>query len=103
MFVSCALTSIQGRYDLERVVDDFVFLCFLCGNDFLPHLPHQSIQRGSIDALIQVYKLLRPNALTSYLTSCGRVNLLQFEIFLKAFSKVEDEIIKGELSRKVSV
>ncbi|OEH77900.1 5 -3 exoribonuclease [Cyclospora cayetanensis] len=90
----------NGRYNAERVIDDFVFLCFLCGNDFLPHLPHQSIQRGSIDSLLEVYVHLRPHVLTGYLTDGGRVDLKNLEAFLCAFAKVEDELIKRELTRK---
>nr|PIL97085.1 putative 5'-3' exoribonuclease [Toxoplasma gondii COUG] len=87
-------------FDLERCIDDFVFLCFLCGNDFLPHLPHQSIQRGSIDALVQLYLQLRPQVLTDYLTREGRVNLPELYTFLHHLAIVEKEVVRRDLQRK---
>jgi 5'-3' exonuclease len=49
-------TSMKMRYDLERIIDDFVFFCFFIGNDFLPSLSALDISEGSLDFLIDFYK-----------------------------------------------
>lgn len=42
--------------DIERLLDDFIFIMILLGDDFLPELPSLDINEGSIQLLIDLYK-----------------------------------------------
>jgi 5'-3' exonuclease len=42
-------------FDKKRFCDDFVLICFLLGNDFLPHLPSIDIKKGGLDIILDCY------------------------------------------------
>jgi 5'-3' exoribonuclease 1 len=49
-------------YDLERIIDDFILLAMLIGNDFLPNLPGLHINEGAVGLLFGIYKRILPIA-----------------------------------------
>ena len=44
------------KFNKRKAIDDFVFICFLVGNDFVPNIPTMSILEGGIDNMIQIYR-----------------------------------------------
>lgn len=81
------------QWDLERAIDDWVFMCFFVGNDFLPHLPSLSVRDNGIDILVGCWKLIVPRV-NDYLTCDGKLNLEAVEHLLGALSHKEDDILR---------
>eukprot|EP00057_Strongylocentrotus_purpuratus_P007447 XP_011661921.1 PREDICTED: 5'-3' exoribonuclease 2-like [Strongylocentrotus purpuratus] len=87
------LEGIHFHCNHERVIDDWVFLCFFVGNDFLPHLPSLNIREGAIDILIRLYRKALHNT-KDYLTENGVVNLKLVQQLMTDLGKEEDETFK---------
>lgn len=81
------------RFDLERALDDWVFMCFFVGNDFLPHLPSLDIREQAIDTLIAIWKDNIP-VMGGYVTKDGHVDLERAQVILEGLAKQEDAIFK---------
>ena len=97
-------------YNVENIIDDWILLGFLVGNDFLPHLPNLHINKGALSDLFTTYKNILPS-LGGYMNINGLLNLHRFELFLQALSEKEldhfEDIysdakwLEGKTSKKV--
>ena len=76
------------KFELERVIDDFVFMCFFVGNDFLPCLPHLDIADGSLNLMMNIYRDILPS-LGGYLTDKADIHMPRVEAFLQEVSRRE--------------
>lgn len=79
MFMDVFQNHIGSDYDLERIIDDWILMGFLVGNDFIPHLPHLHINHDALPLLYKTYISVLPslggerctdtkNSVTSYLS-----------------------------------
>lgn len=82
--------ALDTKYDPKRIIDDFVFMCMLVGNDFLPHNPHLEIDNGALSLMLNNYIDLLPEW-GGYLTDKERIHPQRFEHFLYNLSPFEEE------------
>lgn len=91
--VELSVPNLPFRFDLERALDDWIFMCCFVGNDFLPHLPALEIREHGIDTLMTIWKDNLPT-MGGYVTKDGDIDLGRAQCILSGLAKQEDAIFK---------
>ncbi|CAG7833351.1 unnamed protein product [Allacma fusca] len=80
----------QIEYNLENIIDDWILMCILVGNDFVPNLPHLHITTNALPMVYARYMNVLPK-LGGYINENGLLNLQRFEAFLREISVFDVE------------
>lgn len=91
--VELDVPDLPFKWDIERAIDDWVFMCFFVGNDFLPHLPALEIRENGIDTLIAIWKDNLPH-MGGFLTKDGHCDLARAQLIMAGLAKQEDAIFR---------
>ena len=99
--------DIKNKIKIERTIDfskDFIFICFLLGNDFLPHFPSIDIYSGGLDEIIHSY--IECISITNQLIieineNKVRINQIMFILLVENLGKKEEKYFKETLPKKI--
>ncbi|KAI2798804.1 5'-3' exoribonuclease 1 [Blomia tropicalis] len=87
-------SKLKFEYNLENIIDDWILMNFLIGNDFLPHVPKFHVDKGSIQILYDTYKMVLP-FLDGYLNQGGTIHLERFRKYLHKLGDHDMELFNG--------
>jgi 5'-3' exonuclease len=92
------LKSIDENVHTNRI-KDYIFMCFLLGNDFLPHFPAVNIRTVGIEIILNVYRetLGKTN---KFLINGMKIQWKNFGEFIKNIADREDDLMIDEHKRR---
>ena len=95
--------SIAFKYNKNTAINDFVFMCFLLGNDFVPHIPGLEIIEGGIDTILNVYRTVC--TFNGHITRTSFDNKIYFnkiplKVFFQLISEYEKPVLEHKLKNK---
>jgi 5'-3' exonuclease len=86
----------------ERIIDEYTFLCFFMGNDFLPHHYGLEISDEGIDYIIEKYCIVKNQKKDYFATNKdGTLNTDFLCEFMGLISQDENDLVEKRMERMV--
>lgn len=73
-------------------IEDYIFICFLLGNDFMPHFPSINIRINGLTILLDLYRSLF--GIGKHLIKDGKIAWSNFKLFVRKLAENEEMFIK---------
>lgn len=90
----------RSEFDEEKIIRDYIFICFFLGNDFLPHLPSLSIHAGGLEHVLRAYLSILRTSEKHLVLSDGTVNTTFFKKFIAFLASEEDKTLTDDYHRR---
>lgn len=89
--------NIRRIVDEKRLIDDYIFLCFLLGNDFMNHIPSLNLRYGGHNILLDNYSKLQ-DRYDGYFRLIDRnlnnyIHMTFFKEYINELSLLENDMI----------
>lgn len=101
MLCNSILNEIDPKFlDKQRVMD-YAFMCFLLGNDFLPHFPALNIRTHGIDTLLTIYsKVIGNHSGRYFISPSNTIQWHNFKLLIAELAKNETIYITEEYASR---
>jgi 5'-3' exonuclease len=97
--------SSNHTFTEKQVIDDFIFVCFMVGNDFLPHIPSIEIIENGIELMLFITNQV--GEIKGHITETSKKGKVTFRkealtMFLETIGTREKTNIEQKLAKKKS-
>lgn len=92
----------------ENFINDYIFICFLLGNDFLPHFPVLNLRTNGLSYLLETYKNIIGNS-KEYIIKKNKINWKIFKKLIGELSEneekygIEEMKIRSKMEKKAKI
>jgi len=93
------LVEMGCKYPHPARIYDYAFICFMLGNDFLPHFPSLNIRTDGIYILLTAYKETIGILKDTFIIANGEIQWKQYQKFVKRMAKGEGERISRNIPK----